>query len=129
MSYERRLIFNLRLRGLSEAEIAGVVEGVRAHEAGVGTTAEAELGTAEDYAKEFPKNKRRTRGTLITTIGATLALAYVLFAVLLATLFRVDIREYVGPITLLPGLLVILAGTLAGFLTDYFQPSRSSRAR
>ncbi len=128
MSYERRLIFNLRLRGLSEAEIAGVVERVRAHEADVGTTAEAELGAAEDYAKQFPKNKRRTRGTIITTIGAILAIAYVLLAVLLATLFSVDIREYVGPITLLPGLLVILAGTLAGFLTDYFQPSRSSRA-
>ena len=78
---------------------------MRAHEADAGTTADAELGTAEDYAKEFPKNKRRTRGTLITTIGATLAIAHVLVAVLLATLFRVDIREQVAPIALLPGSL------------------------
>ena len=63
------------------------------------------------------------------SIGGVSAIAYIVFAIILATLFRVDIREYVGPITLWPGLVVILAGTFAGFLTDYFQPARSSRAR
>jgi sterol desaturase/sphingolipid hydroxylase (fatty acid hydroxylase superfamily) len=128
MSYERNLTFNLRLRGLSEPEIAEVLDEVRAHEAATGTPAEAEFGTAEEYAKQFPKKKRRTRGSTITMIGAALAIAYALFAVLLAILFRVDIREYVGPITLLPGLVLILASVVAGFLTDYFQPVQGSRA-
>jgi hypothetical protein len=57
-----------------------------------------------------------------------LAIAYALCAVLLAVLFRVDVREYVGPVTLLPGLVLILAGVLAGFLTDYIQPAQNSRA-
>lgn len=128
MSYARKLTLNLRLRGLSEAEIAEALDEVRAHEAAAGTPAEAEFGTAEDYAMQFPNKKRRTRGRTITTIGAALAIAYVLFAVLLALLFSVDIREFVGPITLLPGLVLLLVSVLAGFLTDYFQPAQSPRA-
>jgi hypothetical protein len=127
MSYQRHLTFNLRTRGLSEPEIAEAIKEVRAHEAATGTPAEAEFGTAAEYAKQFPKKKRRTRGHVITIIGAALAIAYVLVTVLLM-FFRIDVREYVGPITLLPGLVLILAGVLAGFLTDYFQPARSSRA-
>ncbi|WP_426975446.1 hypothetical protein ACQCSU_11800 [Pseudarthrobacter sp. O4] len=123
MSYERRLTFNLRMRGLSEAEIAGVLDDVRAHEAAAGNLTNADFSTAEDYAKHFPRKKRRTRGSAIVVIGGVLAIAYILFAILLAILFRADIREYVGPITLWPGLVLILAGTLAGFLTDYFQPA------
>lgn len=126
MSYERRLAFNLRIRGLSEPEIAETLDEVRAHECATGTPVEAEFGTAEEYAKQFPKMKRRSRGQTIVTIATVLAIAYVLFAVLLAVLFRVDIREYVGPITLQPGLVLIVAGILAGFLTDYFQPVQSS---
>lgn len=129
MSYKRNLTFNLRMRGLSEAEIGEVLGEVREHEASAGTPAKAEFGTAEGYAKQFPRKKRRTRGSTIVAIGGLLAIAYVLFAVLLAIFFRVDIRQYVGPITLLPGLVLILAGILAGFLTDYFQPARSSGAR
>ena len=128
MSYERRLAFNLRIRGLAEPEIAEVIYEVRAHQVAAGAPAEAEFGTAGEYAKQFPKMKRRSRGQTIVTIGTVLAIAYVLFAVLLALLFRVDIREYVGPITLLPGLALILAGFVAGFLTDYFQPVQSSHA-
>ena len=59
-------------------------------------------------------------------IGAALAIACVLLTVLLM-FFRVDVREFVGPITLWPGLVVILAGIVAGFLIDYFQPAQRSR--
>jgi sterol desaturase/sphingolipid hydroxylase (fatty acid hydroxylase superfamily) len=126
MSYERRLAFNLRSRGLSEPEVAEVIDELRAHQATAGTPAEAEFGTAEQYAKQFPKMKRRSRGQIIVTVGTILAIAYVLFAVLLALLFRVDIRDYVGPITLQPGLVLIVAAFVAGFLTDYFRPVQSS---
>ena len=128
MSYARKLTFNLRLRGLSEAGIAEALDEVRAHEAETGIPAEAEFGTAGDYAKQFPQKKRRTRGRTITAIGTALAIAYALSAVLLALLFSVDIREFVGPITLLPGLVLLLASVLTGFLTDYFQPAQSPRA-
>jgi hypothetical protein len=62
MSYEERLTFNLRVRGLPEPEIAEVLDEVRAHEAATGTAADAEFGTAKEYAKQFPKQKSRTRG-------------------------------------------------------------------
>lgn len=69
MSYERNLTFNLRIRGVSEDQIAETLDEVRAHEAAAGTPAEAEFGKAEEYAKQFPKMKMRTRGTVITMIG------------------------------------------------------------
>jgi hypothetical protein len=122
MSYQRRLTFNLRVRGLSEAEIAEALDEVRAHEAATGTPAEAEFGTAQEYAKQFPKKKRRTRGQTITTISTALAGAYVLLAVVLMLVFRVDIRDFVGPVTLQPAAGLALVGLLAGFLTDYFGP-------
>ncbi|WP_211883147.1 hypothetical protein [Pseudarthrobacter albicanus] len=78
---------------MSEPEIAEVIDTVRAHEAAAGTPPEAEFGTAEEYAKQFPKKKRRIWGTIITTIGTALSIAYVLLAVLLMLLFRVDIRD------------------------------------
>lgn len=55
MTYERNLTFNLRIRGLSEPEISEVLDEVRAHQASAGTSAETEFGTAEEYAKQFPK--------------------------------------------------------------------------
>ncbi|MCP9000387.1 hypothetical protein NFC73_11700 [Pseudarthrobacter sp. RMG13] len=127
MSYVRKLTFNLRVRGLSEPEIADVLDDVRAHGAATGTAAEATFGTAEEYAKQFAKKKRRTRGSIITMVGLGIALAYVLVVVLLMLLFRSDVRDFVGPVSLLPATEVILACVLAGFLTDYFQPAQSSR--
>lgn len=127
MSYERNLIFNLRIRGLSESEITEVLDEVRAHQASTGTSAAAEFGPADEYAKQFPKKKRRTPGKTITSVGAVLAFAYLLLAVLLTLLFRIDVRDFVGPITMLPALLLILASILAGFLTDYFRPAQNSR--
>lgn len=128
MNYERNLTFLLRIRGLSESEIAEVLGDVRAHQAAAGTSAAAEFGTAEEYAKQFPKKKRRTLGRTITSVGTAMAMAYVLLAVLMMIIFRIDIRDFVGPITLLPATVLILAGVLAGFLTDYFRPAQSSRA-
>ena len=86
----------VRVRGLSEVEIAEAVDEVRAHEAATGTPPEAEFGTAEEYAKQFPKQKRRMRGKTINTISTALAVAYVLLAATLMLVFRVDIRDFVG---------------------------------
>lgn len=128
MGYQRNLTFNLRLRGLSEEDITEVLQEVQAHEAATGNPPEGEFGTAEEYAKQFPKKKRQTRGHTITVVGAALAIAYVLLTILLMFL-GIDIREYVGPITLQPAILVLLTSIVGGFLTDYFQPARRSGPR
>lgn len=128
MSYTRKLTFNLRLRGLSESEITDVLDDVQAHQEATETPAAEEFGPADEYAKQFPKAKRRTPGRTITSIGTALAIAYLLLAVLLKLLFKIDIRDFVGPITLQPAALLILASILTGFLTDYFRPAQSSRA-
>jgi hypothetical protein len=75
---------------------------VRSHEAATGTAAEAAFGTAKEYAKQLPKPKSRTRGKYHNCNQHALAAAYVLLVVVLAIL-RVDIRELVGLVTLLPG--------------------------
>ncbi|WP_461187908.1 hypothetical protein [Arthrobacter sp. Z4-13] len=126
MNYERNLTFNLRIRGLSESEITEVLDEVRAHQAAAGTSAATEFGTAEEYAKQFPKKKRQTLGRTITALGAGLAIAYILLAVLLMLLFKIDIRDFVGPATLLPAAMLILTGVFAGFLIDYFKPAGRS---
>jgi hypothetical protein len=123
MNYERNLTFNLRIRGLSEPEISEVLHEVRAHQAAARTPAATEFGTAEEYAKQFPKKKRQTLGRTITSLGTALALAYILLAVLLKLVFKTDIREFVGPVTLLPAAMIILTSILAGFLIDYFKPA------
>ncbi|MDQ0620508.1 hypothetical protein [Arthrobacter globiformis] len=125
MTYERDLAFNLRIRGISEREIAETLEEVRAHEAAAGTPAKDEFGAAQDYAKQFPKGRRRSRGAAVTTIAAAVSIAYVL-AVVVTPFLGIDLRESVGPITLLPALAVILGGVLAGFLTDYLRPAPRS---
>ncbi len=61
MSYVRKLTFNLRVRGLSEPEIADVLDDVRAHGAATGTAAEATFGTAEEYAKLQERRPRFRR--------------------------------------------------------------------
>ena len=55
-------------------------------------------------------------------------MAYALLAVVLMLAFRVDIHDFVGPVTLLPAAGLVLVGLLAGFLTDYFQPAQRSTA-
>ena len=126
MSYEGNLTFSLRIRGLAESEIMDIIDDVRAHRDATGTPAAAEFGRADDYAKQFPRQKRRTLGQAITTAGVAAAIAYLALAVLLL-LFRVDVRDYIGPITMLPAAILVLASLLAGFLTDYFRPLRGSR--
>lgn len=75
-----------------------------------------------------PSRRAGRGGSTITSISTALAVAYVLLVVVLAILMF-DIRELVGLVTLLPGTELILAGLLAGFLTDYFQPAQRSTTR
>ena len=122
MSYERDLAFNLRIRGLAEDQIAETLDEVRAHAAAAGSPAEDEFGSAQEYAKHFPKQKARSRGYAVVLIGAVLAIIYAAVAMLLLPFLRIDVRDLVGPIRLWPALVLILGAVVGGFLTDYFRP-------
>lgn len=126
MNYERKLAFNLRMQGMTEAEIAETLKEVRSYENTAGTSVETEFGPAEEYAKQFPKRKWRTQGRAIASAGMVLAIVYLLFAFFGKPLAGIDIRDYVGPLVILPALAVIAAGLLLGFLVDYFRPARVS---
>lgn len=126
MNYERKLAFNLRMQGMTEAEIAETLKEVRSYEDTAGTSVETEFGPAKEYAKQFPKRKRCTQGRAIASAGMVLAIVYLLFAFFGKPLAGIDIRDYVGPLVILPALAVIVAGLLLGFLVDYFRPPRVS---
>jgi hypothetical protein len=122
MKYERDLAFNLRIRGFSEREIAEALEDVRSHEAATGVPAREEFGTAAEYAQQFPKKSRWSPGKVVSAGAALLALAYVLASVLLMFV-GVDIRTYVGPVSLMPALALVFGGTLIGFFVDFLRPA------
>lgn len=120
MSYDRELAFNLRIRGLSEEQVSETLDEVRAHESATGSAAEDEFGPAKEYATQFPKGKQRSRGAMIATVGAALAVAYVAVGLVILPFMGVDIRDFVGPLELLPALVLGLGGVLAGFLPTTF---------
>jgi hypothetical protein len=126
MNYDRDLAFNLRIRGLSEAEISETLDEVRAHVAATGMPAKDEFGSAQEYAKQFPQTKRRTRGTIITTVGVALSVAYLVVAVLLLPFLGFDVRVYVGPRVLLQAVVLALGSVLIGFLADVLRPAPRS---
>ena len=127
MTYEKGLAYHLRTRGMSESQIIEVIREVRAHTTD-DVSAESEFGTPEEYASSFPKSKRRTRGVRVITAAAIIAFAYGVAVVVLAVIFKFDIRAITGPVTLWPGLLIIVLGFLGGILIDYLRPPpRSDR--
>jgi hypothetical protein len=129
MSYERDLAFNLRQRGLPESQLAEVIDEVRAHTATTGACAEAEFGTAEQYAASFPAVKRRSRGQRVVAVAVLLAIAYVVTALVLTPLIGFDIKVLTGPLMLWPAGLLVGAGLLGGFLTDYLRPTPRTTGR
>ena len=67
-----------------------------------------------------------SRTPLSGYFGFVLSIVYGPFAVLLLTLGKTDIREFTGPQWLLHAIALIMAGILAEFLTNYFQPAQRS---
>jgi ascorbate-specific PTS system EIIC-type component UlaA len=129
MSYEHDLAFNLRQRGLPESQLAEVIDEVRAHTATTGASAEAEFGTAEQYAASFPAVKRRSRGHRVVAVAVLLAIAYALASLVLKALIGFDIKFLTGPVTLWPALVIVGAGLLGGFLIDYLRPTPRTTGR
>ncbi|BBE22213.1 hypothetical protein MN0502_10960 [Arthrobacter sp. MN05-02] len=125
MTYEHDLAFNLRLRGVAEQQIAEAIEEVKAHMGSTGVAPEAEFGTPEEYAATFPKTTHRTRGSRVVIAAAVICLAYGVAILALKALFDFDIRTLTGPMMLWPGLVILGAGILGGFLLDYLRPKPS----
>jgi hypothetical protein len=63
--YERELVLHLRLRGQTEAEIAGSITELRAHAKKTGRPVADDFGTPAEFAEQFP-----VRGTATTRGGA-----------------------------------------------------------
>jgi len=122
MSYEKDLVFNLRLRGLPEDQIMDALSEVKAHTLSTGAPPESEFGAAEEYALTFPKTKRPTRGRGIMVSAFALAVVYIVIVFALKALGDFDARTIVGPVLLWPALVIIAVGTLMGFLADYLRP-------
>ena len=51
-------------------QIAETLDEVRAHAAAAGSPAEDEFGSPQEYAKQFPKQKTRSRGYAIALVGS-----------------------------------------------------------
>jgi hypothetical protein len=122
ISYEKDLVFNLRLRGLTEDQIIDALSEVKAHTLNTGALPESEFGTAEEYALTFPKTKRRTRSSWIVIGAFALAVVYVVGVFALQALGGFDARTVVGPVWLWPALVILAVGLLIGFLSDYLRP-------
>ncbi|MBB5748730.1 hypothetical protein [Micrococcus sp. TA1] len=129
MTYERDLAFNLRLRGVPEAQVAEAIEEVRAHTASDDSSPEAEFGTAQEYAASFPAVKRRSQGQRVIAVTVLLAIAYVVTALVLKPLVGFDVTVITGPLILWPALVLVAAGLLGGFLTDYLRPAPRATRR
>jgi Flp pilus assembly protein TadB len=129
MTYERDLAFNLRLRGVPESQVAEAIEEVRAHTASADSSPEAEFGTAQEYAASFPAVKRRSQGQRVIAVAVLLAIAYVVTALVLKPLIGFDVTVITGPLILWPALVLVAAGLLGGFLTDYLRPAPRANRR
>lgn len=132
MSYEHDLSFQLRLRGLKEADIADVVAEVRDHAASGGEMPETEFGTPEEYAASFPApttKRRRSAGARLTTVTTLLAASYLIVMLALKVFMDFDMREIVGPVSLWPAGVLVVSGLLVGFLVDYLRPTPKDTQR
>ena len=125
MTYEHDLAFNMRLRGVTEQQIAEAIDEVAAHTMSTGTPPELEFGTPEEYAASFPKARRKSRGVRVVMVAAVLSFVYVVATFALKALIDFDVRTWTGPITLWPALVIVGAGLLVGFLFDYLRPKPS----
>jgi len=124
MSYERELTFALRLRGLTDDQIATALEEARVHVTTARSTMEEEFGTPVEYAAQFPKMRYTSLGRRVRLISVVLAVAWAAFAVLAENVFRLDLAAVIGSVTLWPSLALLTVGVVGGFLLDYLRPVR-----
>ena len=123
MSYERDLTFALRMRGMTDAEIAKALSEAREHVKLTQSSMEDQFGTATDFASQFPRRKRASLGRRVVTFSTIAALLYAVFALAAGPVFSIDLSG-LGPVRLWPALVLAFAGVIGGFLLDYARPVR-----
>jgi hypothetical protein len=123
MSYERDLTFALRLRGMTDAQIAKALAEAREHVKTSKSSMEDQFGTAADFASQFPRRKRASLGRKVVTFSTIVALVYGVFSLAAGPVFSIDLSG-LGPVTLWPALLLAFGGVIGGFLLDYLKPVR-----
>jgi hypothetical protein len=77
VGYYRALAFNLRLRHLPEAEVARILEEARELSWACGSTPQAEFGSAQEYAEQFDRRKRRHGLSLVVFLACMLTCFFI----------------------------------------------------
>jgi len=122
VSYEQDLAFALRMRGLTDAEIAKALGEAATYSVEARSSLQDLFGSPVEYASQFPKRKRASLGRKVITTTTVIALVYVVFALVAHPLWGLDVAAAVGGFRVWPALVLIVVGGLGGFLLDYRLP-------
>ena len=128
MSYEQDLTFALRMRGLTDAEIAKALGEAAEYSTEAKSSLQDLFGPPVEYASQFPKRKRASLGRRVITATTVAALVYAIFAFVAEPLWGLDVAAAVGGFRLWPALVLLVVGTLGGFLLDYRLPVKPQPA-
>lgn len=115
MGYYRELAFALRIRGVSEREIASTLEQVRDHPTGA---AEATSGEPVASAERFVQRVRPTSGKRFVATMTVLAVVVVVTSAVVSRVLDVELRLAGISVPLTVGVLLAVVGLVGGFLLD-----------
>jgi len=124
MSYERDLTFALRMRGMTDPQIAQALGEAREHVKVSKSSMEDQFGSPAEFATQFPRRRRASLGRRVVTISAIVALLYGVFSLAAEPVFGIELTA-LGPVTLWPAVVLALVGVVGGFLLDYLLPVRT----
>lgn len=121
-NYARELTYELRHRGLSDAEISDVLR-----ELPPLTPEElrTEFGTPSAYAESFPKGKRQTAGAIIISVAVVIAALAVLWRVVSVFFLGVSHDLLISLAFLGGGLLLVAVAAIIAAQVDR-RPIRSA---
>lgn len=115
MGYYRELAFALRIRGVSEREIASTLEQVRDHPTGA---AEATFGEPVASAERFVQRVRPTSEKRFVATMTVLAVVVVVTSAVVSRVLDVELRLAGLSVPLTVGVLLAVVGLVGGFLLD-----------
>lgn len=115
MGYYRELAFALRIRGVSEREIASTLEQVRDHPTGA---AAATFGEPVAYSERFVQRVRPTSGKRFVATMTVLAVVVVVTSAVVSRVLDVELRLAGLSVPLTVGVLLAVVGLVGGFLLD-----------
>lgn len=117
MGYYRELAFALRIRGVSEREIASTLEQVRDHPTGAAEAA-VTFGEPVAYAERSVQRVRPTSGKRFVATMTVLAVVVVVTSAVVSRVLDVELRLAGISVPLTVGVLLAVVGLVGGFLLD-----------